>query len=163
VAFAHGQATVPVRDAKTWTIHRPVPSIYPQGTSLLQTPFVAIGGWRAAPWVSVLGLAAMVFLTGLVLRQYGCSSIDASLIVLYLPTAVLGRSGMCDVPSGAIIALGWWLFIQGPRPIWNWTLAGFLAGSSILFRDTNPLFFVPLFIGAVVRREPWPILVVAGL
>jgi hypothetical protein len=163
VAFAHGQTTVPLRDAKTWTVHREVPSFYPQGTSLLQTPFVAVGGWRAAPWVSVLGLAVMVFLTALVLRRCGCSPIYAALIVLYLPAAVLGRSGMSDVPSGAVVVLGWWSFIQGPRPIRNWALAGFLAGASILFRDTNPLFFVPLFIGAVVRREPWPILVVSGL
>jgi hypothetical protein len=163
VAFAHGKATVPVRDARTWTIRRQLPSIYPQGTSLLQTPFVAIGGWRAAPWASVLGLAVMVFLTGVVLGRCGYSPVYASLIVLFLPSAVLARSGMSDVPSGAIIALGWWLFIRGPRPIRNWALAGFLAGASTLFRDTNPLFFIPLFIGAIVRRQPWPVLVISGL
>jgi hypothetical protein len=162
VAFAHGQVTVPVRDARNWSIHRRIPSIYPQGTSLLQAPFVAIGGWRAAPWVSVLSLAVMVLLTGLLLGKWGCSPTYASLIVLYPPTAVLGRSGMSDVPSGALIALGWWFYIQGPRPIRNWALAGVLAGSSILFRDTNPLFFVPLFIGAIARHEPWPVLVVSG-
>jgi len=163
VAFASGRTKVQVRDPKTWKVRKELPSQYPPGTSLLQTPFVVLGGWRGAAWASALALFAMMTATGALLRRMELPALYAALIPLFVPAAVLGRTGMSDVPSGAITALGWWYFIRGPRQAWVWCVAGFLAGFSTLLRDSNPLFFLPLFAGAVIRREPWLLLTASGL
>ena len=43
-------------------------------------------------------------------------------------------------------------------------LAGLIAGVSLLFRETNPLLFLPLFVGAMLRRERhWMVIVLGGV
>jgi 4-amino-4-deoxy-L-arabinose transferase-like glycosyltransferase len=78
---------------------------------------------------------------------------------------VMGRVAMSDVPSAAVVALGFYLFWHGERrhPGW-WIASGVVAGASWAFRATNPLLFVPLFAGTLLRRE-WKCwaLIVGGL
>jgi hypothetical protein len=163
MAYAQGQTRVAIRDVKSGTSSEVLPSPYPPGTALLEVPFVRLGGWRAAPWASMVSLGAMLWLTATHLRRSGYSTWYAALNLLYLPAAVLGRSAMSDIPSGAIIALSWWFFAREPRSSWNWMLAGFFAGASALFRDANLIFFIPFFIGTVARREAWQFLLASGL
>ena len=85
----------------------------PPGTSLLQAPFVAIGGWRTAPLASVLALVAMVLLLRVWLETAGRPQIFALVPLMYPPTVVFGRLGMSDVPSGAIVTLGLLCFWRG--------------------------------------------------
>jgi len=84
----------------------------------------------------------------------GRSPVFALILLGFPPTLVMGRVAMSDVPSTAVVALGLWLFWRGieGKPGW-WLASGFVAGASIVFRVTNPLLFVPLFAGTVLRRE----------
>jgi 4-amino-4-deoxy-L-arabinose transferase-like glycosyltransferase len=154
--FAHGHVR-----ARQWSdslhavVEQPA-SDYPPGTSLVQTPFVAVGGPQAAQLASLLSLVVMVLCLAALLREVGRPELFALVPLLYPPTLVLGRVGMSDVPSGAIVAIGWLMFWRGlrgaRRDVW-WTAAGFLAGASLLWRESNPLAFAPLFLGVVVRRD----------
>jgi hypothetical protein len=163
MVYAEGETRVGIRDPKSGMISKVLPSPYPPGTALLEAPFVRLGGWRAAPWASTVSLGAMLWLTATHLRRSGYSTWYAALNLLYLPAAVLGRSAMSDVPSGAVIALSWWFFARDPLSSWNWVLAGFFAGASVIFRDANLIFFIPFFIGTVSRHEAWPVLLASGL
>ena len=138
-------------------------SPYPPGTSLLQSPFVAIAGWRAAPWLSLLAVGATVLLMARWLRDAGYHPGFALLFLAYGPTLVMARVGTSDVPSAAVIALGLWLFWTGERARWKWAVAGWLAGLSILLRETNILLFLPFVVAAAARRRPgWMVLVSAA-
>jgi 4-amino-4-deoxy-L-arabinose transferase-like glycosyltransferase len=130
------------------------PSTYPVGTSLLLTPFVAIGGWQA----SALGAFAALVMTILVLRRWlrdqGRSPAFALLFLCYPAALVLSRIAMSDLPSAAAVTVGLWLFFRsdnGDRR--SAFLSGLAAGASLLFRETNALPFVPFFAGAAARRE----------
>lgn len=161
-AFARGGIALP-RDVRLDSPIRPM-SGYPPGTSLLQTPFVLIGGWRAAAWASLLCMAATVVMLARWLRQAGYAPEFALLFLAYAPTLVMGRLALSDVPSAAIVTWGLWLFWTGANSRWKWPLAGFLAGVSLLFRETNALLFIPFFAAAVLRREPhWRMLVAGGV
>lgn len=134
---------------------------YPPGTALLQAPFVFAGGWRAAAWASAVSLAATVWLLTRWLRDAGLNPAFAMLFLAYAPTLVLGRLAMSDVPSAAVVTLGLWLC---------WTahgrgralLAGAAAGLSFLFRETNALLVTPFIVGAVIRRDPYRHMLLAG-
>ena len=151
MAFARG--SIALRDGVRTDIPLEPMSNYPPATSLLQTPFVLIGGWRAAAWASVLSLVATVLVLARWLREAGYSSGFALLFLAYAPTLVVGRLAQSDVPSAAVVTLGLWLFWTGAGSRWKWFLAGLLAGLSLLFRETNVLIFVPFFVAAVVRGE----------
>jgi hypothetical protein len=155
VEFARGRARVPVKDPLTGEMTHRVPMTgYPVGTSLLQVPFVWMGGWRAAPLASVLSLVVLVGILARWLQQAGKSPLYALLALGYLPMLVLGRSGMSDVPSGLAATIGLYLFFRGdPRSVRHGFVTGFVAGASTIVRESNALVFVPLFVGAVVRRE----------
>ena len=134
-------------------------SPYPPGTSLLQSPFVAIAGWRAAPWLSLLALGATVLLMARWLRDAGYHPGFALLFLAYAPTLVMARVGTSEVPSAAMVTLGLWLFWTGQDARWKWGLAGWLAGLSILLRETNILLFLPFLTAATASRRPgWLVL-----
>ncbi len=152
VALSHGRITLPKGQPFSPVITQDYPSWYPSGTSLLETPFVFLGGWRAAACASVLATVATVLLLALWLQQEKRPPLFALMFLGYAPVLVLGRMAMSDVPSAAIVTLGLWLFWSGQQRAWPWWAAsGFLAGLSQLFRDSNALLFAPLFAGAVIR------------
>ena len=154
VLFSQGRVAVEQMDSCARELEVSPVSTYPPGTSLLQAPFVAIGGWRAAPLLSLFSAILMVLFLMRWLREEGHSPLFALLALAYPPLAVMGRIGMSDVPSGFIVTLGWFLFWRGARGSRAaWLGSGFLAGASFTFRESNPLLFVPLFLGAVLRRE----------
>lgn len=130
-----------------------VVSEFPPGTSLLQAPFVLLGGWRAAVWASVLCLAVTLILLGRWLTDAGYRPAAALLFAAYAPTLVLGRTATSDLPSAALVTAGLWLFWTGERHPTKWFWAGLIAGVSVLFRETNALIFLPFIAAAVWRRE----------
>ena len=167
------QAQLMLRGESTFTKIDPIsgvsktenPTNYAPGTGLLMAPFIAVFGWRGSFVIGVLCLALSVLFTARWLRDEHRSPLFALVILGFAPTLVMARLAMSDVPSAAFVALGLWLFWRGldRGPRW-WLAAGFVAGLSIVVRPTNPLPFVPLFAGTVVRRDRhfWA-LVVGGL
>ncbi len=161
-AFARGEITVPRRLPFSSEIVRVQPSFYPAGTSLLQTPFVLAGGWRAAFLLSLLSLIATTLLLAKWLTDAKRSPLFALLFLGYLPVLVFGRVAMSDLPSAVVVTLGLWMFWRGNgRPGW-WLGASFFAGASLLFREANPLMFVFFFAGALWQRERTAWALVAG-
>jgi hypothetical protein len=160
-----GDSEITQLDAFTGEEIIDTPSTYPLGMAMIAAPFVAVFGWRGAFAVACLGLLVMVVVTGRWIESEGRSPVFA-LLVLGLPSVlVLGRVAMSDVPSGALVAVGLYLFWRGLDGGYPWWLAaGFVAGASWVLRASNPVLFVPLFIGTVLRRESkaWA-LVVGGL
>ena len=154
VAFAHGRLGVPGAEI----LHPPAPtrliSNFPPGTSLLQTPFVAIGGWRWAALLSVISLVAATLVTLRWLKDSGAQPAFALLVPAYFAALFFGRLGMSDVPSGALVAGVAYLLWRADRerPTASF-FAGFLAGASLLFREPLILLVAPLLIGAVARRR----------
>lgn len=151
-AFSHGQRTVTAFDAVTGESVALLPSDYPAGTSLAMTPLMALGGWRAG---FLLGAACCVMATLLLaalLTRRGLSPLFALLFLAYPPTLVISRCGMSDLPTTALVAAGLYCFFRGETAPWR-LAAGFFAGLTLLFRETAPLLFTPLFIGVVIRRE----------
>jgi 4-amino-4-deoxy-L-arabinose transferase-like glycosyltransferase len=141
------------------------PSKYPYGTALTMAAPVALVGWRGGYVVPCLSLLAGVLLLGRWLQQEGRSPLFALLLLGYPPNLVMGRVAMSDVPSLFLVILGLWLFWRGSGRSWRWWLgSGFVAGGSMLFRESNPIPFAPFFAGALLRRERnvWA-LVVGGL
>lgn len=142
-----------------------MPATYPLGTSLLSAPFVAIAGWRGSFIPPCLSLVAAVLLTAAWIGRERRPPVFALILLGFPPALVMGRVAMSDAPSMAWVALGLWLFWRGidGKPGW-WLGSGFVAGASVILRVANPLLFVPLFAGTVLRRE-WTCwaLVVGGL
>lgn len=138
---------------------------YPLGTALITAPFVGAFGWRAAFAVTCACLLLLVALTARWIADEGSPPGFALLLLGFPAVLVMGRVVMSDVPSAALVSLGLLWFWRGldRGPSW-WLGSGFVAGASWVFRTTNPLLFVPLFLGAVLRRErkAWA-LVVGGL
>jgi len=156
-AFAHGSTMVPMRDGLTQVEQLRRPSDYPPGTSLLQAPIVRLFGRHAAPLLSLVCFC----LTALLLAHWLESSDRSPLFVLafvgYLPALVLGRVAMSDLPSALVVCAAQWLLFH-PRGSTADTqvrgfIAGFLAGCSLVFRETNALFVGPLIVGSIIRRE----------
>jgi 4-amino-4-deoxy-L-arabinose transferase-like glycosyltransferase len=165
VAFAGGNRTAVVRDPLTGAERSEPPSNYPIGTSMFQVPFVYFGGWRGAAWLSAVSLILATLLLGKWLSDAGRPIWFALMFLTYLPTLVLGRVAMSELPSAAVVTLGLWLFWRGQEgPRWTWLLAGWIVGLSLLFRETAVLAFAPLLAGAVLRRDRgWPALIVGGI
>lgn len=154
VAFSSGHATVervdPFSGHPTW-IH---PSQYPAGTSSLMAPFVWLAGWRGAFLLGLLALCGCTLITTRWISDTGASPLFALSVLGYVPAMVMARTGMSDVPSACLVAAGLWLFWdEDQKTPWRRVAAGFIAGASICFRETNPLLFALFFVGALVRRE----------
>jgi 4-amino-4-deoxy-L-arabinose transferase-like glycosyltransferase len=158
-------SVVPKLDALTGESVDHVVSRYPIGTALMMVPFVALAGWKGAYLVPLLCLVGAVIVTGRWLREEGYSPLWALLVLGFPPALVMGRVAMSDVPSLAVVSVGLWLFWRGLDRGWGyWMASGFIAGVSMIWRETNAVVFAPFFAGAVLRREKsyWAI-VVGGL
>ncbi len=164
-ALAEGRTTVESRDPLTGERVRVLPSTYPAGTSMLQVPFVWWAGWRGAAAASVLSLVITVLVLVRWLEGEEKSPLFALLVLGFVPALVMGRIAMSDVPSMAVATLAFFLFFRSNgESFGDWFLAGVFAGGSLLFRETNALLFVPLFAGAIVRRDQnWVALIVGGV
>jgi hypothetical protein len=162
--FAAGNRWGTVTDPLSGTAHSEPLSTYPVGTSLLQAPFVWLSGPFGAAWLSVFSLIITMAVLVVWLRAARLPEWPAVLFLAFAPTLVLGRLAMSDVPSAAAVTLGWWLIWKGggtQRTLGF--LAGLVGGASLLLRETNVLFFAPLFVGALVRRDRnWRPLVLGG-
>jgi 4-amino-4-deoxy-L-arabinose transferase-like glycosyltransferase len=129
---------------------------YPLGTALLLVPFVAAGGPSAVYWPMLVCTILGVIITGRWLYEQGRSPLWAALVIAYPATMVMGRVAMSEAPSLLLAATGLWLFwrgLDGSRSRSVWLVAGFVAGLSFAFRESNALLFAPLFAGALLRRE----------
>jgi len=158
-----GRATVDQIDPFTGEMKRDWPSEYPLGTSLSMAPFIALAGVRGAYIVPLIGLLAGVMFTARWLQAAGRSPIFALLVVGFPATLVMARVAMSDTPSLGLVAAGLFVFWRGIDSRWPWWLAaGFLAGVSIIFRESNALVFAPFFAGTLLRRESKSWALVAG-
>jgi 4-amino-4-deoxy-L-arabinose transferase-like glycosyltransferase len=162
VAYAAGERLVQVRDPATREAYWELPSNYPPGTSLLQTPFVWVGGWKAASGTSFVALAVVIFLTATWLRRLGLRPTFAALVPLFIPISVLARTGMSDLPSAAVVLASMFLLAMAPART-PMAAGGFLAGLSVLFRDSNPIFIAPTVVKSLIRRERVALLLVSIL
>lgn len=164
-ALAAGRLTVETRNPQTGERLRVLPSSYPIGTSALQVPFVWVGGWRAASVASVLSLITTVLVLMRWLEREGRSPLFALLVLGFPPALFMGRIAMSDVPSMALTTVGLFLFFRADGGSFrDWLIAGLFAGVSLALRESNPLVFVVLFAGAVIRRDRnWPALLLGGL
>jgi len=160
-----GRSHITVVDPLTGEREERWPSTYPPGTALLLAPLVWAGGWQAGFWLPCLSLLAALAITARWLHDAGRPPVFALLLLGFPPMLVMSRVAMSDVPSTALVALGLWLFWRGLDGGVRWWLgAGFVAGASAAVRIGNPLLFVPLFAGTLLRRDRhgWA-LVVGGL
>jgi hypothetical protein len=164
-AFARGRTAETVRDPLSGQPRRVAPRTYPVGTSLLQAPFVRLGGWRAAPLASAGALTVAVLVLARWIALGGGEPLAALLFLGFPPTLVLGRTAMSDVPGALVVTLGLWFFWRAQespprgdglsveqRQRFGFA-AGLCAGLSLLFRETNALLFAPLFGGVLLRRQ----------
>lgn len=157
-SFAHGRATLEVIDPLTEKVERVRPSYFAPGTSLLEAPFVRLSGFGGAPFVSLLCFAATGFVLLRWLVRQGHPAAFSLPFLGFLPALVLARTAMSELPSALVVCATHSLIFAGPgegsvRPRVRDGGAGFLAGLSLLFRETNAILVVPFIVGAMVRRE----------
>ncbi|MGH0034733.1 MAG: hypothetical protein ACQGVK_06860 [Myxococcota bacterium] len=148
------------------SVEREIKTVYPLGTAMLLAPWIALGGWPLAFLTPALCLLGALALTALWLRQEGRSPLAAAVLLGFPAALVLGRVCMSETPSLLWVSLGlllFWLGIDRRREL-LWGAAGLVAGSSLLFRESNALLFAPLFAGAALRRDrAWWMLLLGGL
>jgi hypothetical protein len=163
VAFARGSLSLPETDPIIPANHLRVVSNFPPGTSLLQTPLVAIAGWRGAMALSLLSVIAATLITMRWLRETDHDEAFALLAPAFFGVAFFGRLAMSDVPTAAIVATSLWLVWRAEGRSWSWSfLAGLTAGLSLLFRETNAVLLAPILFGALLRKKCVPWAVVLG-
>ncbi len=138
-------------------------ALYPVGTSLTIAPLYRLGGLRLAFSFPLIMLVSLVLITARWIHEQGRSPCFALLILSFVPCLVLGRESMSGMPSAVLVACGMWLFWRGisGKPL-NWVLSGFIAGLSVMYRETNVLLFLPLFIGSMFRRERKSVALILG-
>lgn len=165
-----GQTHVPVLDPWTGATSWHLPAQYPLLTSLLQMPAMALAGWRGAYVEPLVGVLVTLLATAHWLRRWQLDPNFALLWLTFLPYIVLARLATSDVIGTAWVALSMAAFVEGQARDQAalrrgpWWLAGFLAGSSIAFREMGPLVPLVFFAGAVFRRQPgWFWLLIGGL
>ena len=163
-AFAQGRATLELWDPARQAFAAKLASPYPPGTSLLMALPVRLFGLPGAFLVSWLSSLLLVLATSAWLQCQGHSPLFALLALAYPPTLVLSRLAMSDVPSAALVASALLLFtigLRSRRPTAS-LAAGVLGGASLCLRETNPLLLLPLFVGAVLRRDRHAFALMAG-
>ena len=130
-------------------------TVYPLGTALTLAPFIAAGGWPLAFFAPALCLLLATLVTARWLADAGRSPLAAGVLLGFPAALVLGRVCMSEAPSLLCVSLGLWLFWRGldKQRVVSWLAAGFLAGGSILFRESNVLLLAPFLLGAVLRRD----------
>jgi hypothetical protein len=155
MAFSHGSIDTVARDFSTLRHVPRQPSMYPVGTSLLQSPFVFLFGWRGAYVPSIVGFFATTAAVAWILRMQRLPPIFALVTVLFLPSLVLSRVAVSDCITTGLVATSLACFMYATqaagRAMW---LAGLLAGLAFSCREMSAVFFFPLFIGSAVRRDP---------
>ncbi|RIK62368.1 MAG: hypothetical protein DCC64_10610 [Planctomycetota bacterium] len=163
-AYAQGHATVEALDPASLKVVQVLPSDYPPGTSLLMAPLMAAGGWRAGFLLGPACSCLVVLLLAHWLGRMGRSPLFALLFLCYPATLVVSRCGMSETPSAALVSLALYLFwFARGRRAWM-AAAGFVAGVSLLLRETNALVCAFFFLGSLLRREQgWWALVAGGL
>ncbi len=163
VSLAAGSATVDAVDPFTGQHQRVRPSDYPSGTSLLMVPFVWLAGWRGAFVLGLLALSGCTLFTARWIADSGGSPLYALTVLGYVPAMVMARTGMSDLPSACLVAIGLWLFWSDQQSTpWRRLGAGFLAGASICLREPNPVLFAIFFAGALLRRERQIVALIVG-
>lgn len=164
IAFARGGTRVPGAEILYPPTGLQVISNYPPGTSLLQTPLVWIGGWRAAALLSVAALIVTTLVTMRLLRDSKMHPAFALLIPGFFGAAFFARLGMSDVPGAAIVALSLYLLWRSDgRGSGTSFLAGTCVGLSTLFREPLLLLLAPFIAGAFTRRRAVAWALAAGL
>lgn len=168
-AFAKGEIQVEYVNPITQERTDVRPSDYPPGTSLIIAPFIYIGGWNTAYWMPALALIFAVLFTAFLLKQANLHPAFSLILFIFPPALVMARVASSDVISGTFVALGWLFFWGGISKNSKQTslfllLSGFVAGISLLIRETNALLFAPLFLGALIRKDRgWSWLIVGGM
>ena len=158
--FAQGHTHVAARDPLTGAEREELASTYAPGTSLLQAPFVLFGGWRGAVWASYLALCWVTLLSALWLKRRGLPISYAALVPFFIPASVLGRTGMGDLPSAAVVVTATFLLAAAPeRPL----AGGLISGATLLFRDSNPVFLVPWIASRLRERRGAALLILGGI
>jgi hypothetical protein len=162
VAFANGSVTVPGAEI----LYPPSPtrliSNFPPGTSLMQTPFVWLGGWRMGAFLSVVALCIATIATMRWLRDSRMQGSFALLVPGFFGALFFGRIGMSDVPSAALVAGTVYLLWRSDRDHRLASFfAGLCAGLSLLFREPVLLLLAPILVGALLRGRvvAWALIV----
>lgn len=151
VAYANGSSEMIYAHPLTGGRTVQHPTERPPATALLLAPFVRAFGWQGSFVLPALALLAAVGLTALWIRAERRSPLFALAIPLFPAAAVLGRTPTSDVLGASWAAAGLFLFWRGGGV--SSLGAGVLAGAAPLLRETLPLLFAPLFLGALLRRE----------
>lgn len=131
------------------------PKNYPIGTSLLAVPFVYfLGNWSIfllAPSCLILTFS----LTRMLLRSLCYPSFSAYLIFLFLPSLIISRHVMSEIPSALLVALFLFVINQQEKSIGYLYpfLLGLLTFMSLLFREANLLLLLPFFIAWTFKRH----------
>lgn len=166
VAFASGRLNIDdLASVGAPSVPSPrVASDYPPGTSLLQTPFVLVAGWRGAATLSVVALAVLVLLTRKLLEEYRLPTAAVLLAPAYPGTAFFGRVAMSDVPTAAVVALSLWLIARAERlgPLWSFW-AGLSCGLCLLFREPVLILLAPFLARLLWSRRANVALILGGL
>lgn len=160
-----GSIFVPKIHPLTGETEQVAPGDYPFGMVALMAPFVEVFGWRGAFFPGFLCLLVAVLVTARWLQEERRSPVFA-LVVLGFPAAlVAGRLAMSDTARTAVAALGLWLFFRGlDRHKGWWVASGAVAGAALSLRESAVLPFIPLFAGALLRRDRgWTWLLLGGL
>lgn len=126
---------------------------YPFGTALLAGFLIKLGGAKAAFWTGTASWMTGVWAIALALQHSGKPVIWALYPWLFFPAMVLMRTVMSDVPSFGMAAVFLSLYLPGSSRPKSMFPAGLIAGSALLFRETNLLWAVPFLAGAFIRRQ----------
>ncbi len=152
VALAHGSNRYFVDDPTSGTRTLQVYDVYSPGTAILMVPFILVLGWRGAFVVTLLSSLLAVTVTAHWLVRMKHSPLWSLLLLFYLPFLVLSRTGMSEIPSAALAAIVFSLLWQATEVSWpRWLVAGLLAGSSVLLRETNAILFAPIIVLSLIR------------
>ncbi len=153
--FASGSLQGHVLDIETLQPRPQMSSAYPAGTSALQSLLIIPFGWRGAFALSLFGLLVTVWACRSMLLALEQDEWLALLVLLFPPMLVLTRAATSDAINMACVSVALAAFFKGIRgPPWQWWLAGVCGGLVLVFREATILVVAPLFLGALLRRDP---------
>lgn len=166
VAFAKGKTSVPGAGILYPPTGQTVISNYPPGTSLLQVPFVWLGGWKAAALLSVASLIGATLLTMRLLRDAGLPATFALVVPGFLGASFFGRLGMSDLPATALVAGSLYLLWRAearPGAAALAFVAGACAAAGLLFREPLAVLLAPFVTAVLIRGRAARWALVTGL
>jgi len=154
LAFSKGALTVAGAEILYPPTTEHVINNAPPGTSLLQTPFVLVAGWRAAAIVSVISLIFATLITARWLREANRHQAFALCVPGYFGALFFGRVAMSDVPSAALVALSLLLLWRSAPSRRGLSFgAGLSGGLTLLFREPNAVLLAPLYLDAIIAKR----------